>query len=65
MKLELKHLDVISFRDDCGEIQIVMVHSCQFPGWGSGALVYAVGSNGKEWLVPVQCVIEVNEVKLN
>lgn len=65
MKPELKHLDVISFRDSDQEMQTAMVHSCQFPGWEAGPLVYAVGSNGKEWLIPLACVIEVNEAKLN
>ncbi len=66
MKPILKHLDVISFRDDDGEMWTAMVHSCQFPGWGKfGPVVYAVSANGKEWLVPVACVIKVETAKLN
>ena len=66
MKPALKHLDIISFRDDDGKVWTAMVHSCEFPGWSpTGPVVYAVSDNGKEWLVPVSCVIKVEAAKLN
>ena len=66
MKLELKHLDVISFHDDDGKMCTAMVHSCQFPGWGgSGPIVYAISDNGKEWIVPVGHVIRIEGAKFN